>query len=82
MSTSKDDMQTDTHHKEMADVDNAIRQRIGHEMDVYESRPVDVWTVMACVVRCAGKESNLSLAQSLWTIYLSVCPTPGSRVHL
>lgn len=50
-------MKVDADHKEAVEIDIAARERIRHEMDADESRPVDMWTVMACVVCCWTKKS-------------------------
>ncbi|KEF59507.1 uncharacterized protein A1O9_04351 [Exophiala aquamarina CBS 119918] len=59
MSTLKDDVEGETRRTETVQIEDALHQRIGHELDAYESRPVDFWTVMACVALAFTYEACL-----------------------
>ena len=61
MSTSKGDAAVGNDRTEAVEVENANHQRIENGLDTYESRPINFWTVMACVVRYAGREDSMWL---------------------
>lgn len=52
MSILKEDTMVQDDHAETVEVERALHEPVGNELDAYESRPVDFWTVMACVVCC------------------------------
>lgn len=51
MSMLKEDTMVQNDHAETVEVDGAaLHDPAENELDAYERRPVDFWTVMACVV--------------------------------
>lgn len=69
-------------HSETVEVQGALHQRGENEFDAFETRPVDFWTVMACVVCCAKAFDPFLVLCSLVACLLVWHTASGSRIHL